>query len=109
MSEQRQCRRIERAVVRVESISGRRVHAAVNDFSQGGICLTAAVDVETGDRLELVLVESISGKSHQLQARVQWRRGSRIGLAWIGLTPAEQQWMRSLVSFWLGEKAAPRT
>lgn len=109
MHNQRQWRRLGRAAVRVDKIAGKRVRVEVHDLSLGGICLSAPIRVEKGDALELVLAEPLSASPRQLRARVRWVRGSLIGLAWIGLTSEQHEWMCALFRFWLGavEVAGP--
>lgn len=108
MHDQRRNQRIQRAVVRVDSIRGQRIPVQVQDFSQGGICLATSVWVEVGERLDLALAEGSDNRPHHLKARVQWRRGALVGLAWVGLTPEEQQWVNGLIGFWLGMREPAR-
>lgn len=107
MGEKRRCRRIQRSVVRVETIGGHRMQGEVHDFSLDGICLSAPLRAVRGDHLELTLVETHSQRLRLLRARVRWQRDSRFGLAWIGLSTRDQEWMRALINFRPVERSTP--
>jgi hypothetical protein len=109
MSEQRKSRRIRRDAIQVEWIEGTPVQAQIHDFSLGGACVMAPLEIASGECLDLLLVETFTGKSQQMRARVQWSDGQHRGLQWVDLDASGDRWVRSLIGFWLGEAEANRT
>lgn len=76
-------------------------NASVRDVSLGGICLTHAEPLVTGETESLILTDALSHYTAELTAEVVWAAPGIAGLRWTGLTAGEQSWLRERFTTWI--------
>lgn len=65
----------------------------VFDISLGGICLEGSKPVKPGDTVDLIITDEDCFHTAMIEAEVVWKRGSKVGLRWVGTDERQREWL----------------